>query len=111
MVETPAAALIADQFATEVNFFSLGTNDLTQYTLAADRGNPAVAALADPLHPAVLRLIRLVVEAARPRGLPVTICGEVAADLSAVPILLDLGVDALSVQPRAIPAVRAAMGG
>ena len=104
MVEIPAAALLAREFAAEVDFFSIGTNDLTQYTLAAERGNARLAALADPLQPAVLRLIRAVVDAGRTRGKWVGICGELAADPLAIPLLVGLGVDELSMNAVAIPA-------
>src|SRR5207244_11545920 len=86
MIEGPAAALAAEQFAPEVDFFSLGTNDLTQYTLAAERGNAAVAGLADGLHPSVLRLIRTVAEAANGHGKWAGVCGELASDPAAVPV-------------------------
>lgn len=105
MIEVPSAALNAAALAPYVDFFSVGTNDLTQYTLAAERGNPAVAALADPFDPAVLRLIDLVVRA----GLPVAVCGEMAADESAVPLLIGLGVRELSVAPTAIATVKQAV--
>jgi phosphotransferase system enzyme I (PtsI) len=103
MVETPAAALLAREFAAEVDFFSIGTNDLTQYTLAAERGNPRTAALADPLQPAVLRLIRDVVDAGHARSKGVGVCGELAADPMAIPLLVGLGVDELSMNAVAIP--------
>jgi len=102
MVEIPAAALCAAQFAGEVDFFSIGTNDLTQYTLAAERGNPSVAALADPFHPAVLELIRRVVVAAHERGKWVGVCGEMAGDPQAIPLLVGLGVDELSMNAPVI---------
>ncbi len=109
MVEVPSAALAASAFAPEVDFFSIGTNDLSQYALAAERGNERVAALADALHPAVLRLIRMTVEAAVPLGRAVGICGEIAADPSAVPILLGLGVRELSAAPPAVPRIKRAV--
>jgi multiphosphoryl transfer protein len=109
MIEVPAAALAAEAFAAEVDFFSIGTNDLVQYTMAAERGNDAVAGLADPLHPAVLRLIRSVTEAAEAHGKWVGVCGELAADRLAVPILVGLGVSELSVNPPAIPATKEAV--
>jgi phosphocarrier protein FPr len=109
MVEVPALALTAAALADEVGFFSIGTNDLVQYTLAAERGNGAVAALADPLHPAVLRLIGAVCDAARERGVPVSVCGEVAADPAATALLLGLGVRALSVAAPAVAAIKAAV--
>jgi phosphocarrier protein FPr len=107
MVEVPAAALMADSFAGEVDFFSIGTNDLTQYTLAMDRTHPALSAQADGLHPAVLRLIAQTVQAAHAAGKWVGVCGELAADREAIPILVGLGVDELSASVPAIPAVKA----
>jgi phosphoenolpyruvate-protein phosphotransferase/dihydroxyacetone kinase phosphotransfer subunit len=106
MIEVPAAALAAEQFASEVDFFSLGTNDLTQYTLAAERGNAAVSALADGLHPSVLRLIRTVAEAANAHGKWAGVCGELASDPAAVPLLVGLGIAELSANAPAIPAVK-----
>ncbi|MGB8644363.1 MAG: phosphoenolpyruvate--protein phosphotransferase [Anaerolineae bacterium] len=106
MVEIPAAALRASQFAAKVDFFSIGTNDLSQYTLAAERGNTHVAALADAFHPAVLQLIRDVVTAAHARGKWVGVCGELAGDPLATPLLVGLGVDELSMSPHAIPRVK-----
>lgn len=107
MVEVPSAALMADALAPEVDFFSIGTNDLTQYTLAMDRTNPSLATRADGLHPAVLRLIARTVEAAHAVGKWVGVCGELGSDAQAVPILLGLGVDELSVSGPAIPTVKA----
>jgi phosphocarrier protein FPr len=109
MVEVPAAALAAEAFAAEADFFSLGTNDLTQYTMAAERGNASVAGLADGLHPAVLRLIRLVAEAASRHKRWVGVCGELASDPAAVPVLVGLGVTELSANAPAIPAVKQAV--
>lgn len=103
MVEIPSAALRADQFAAEVDFFSIGTNDLTQYTLAAERGNPRVATLADAFQPAVLELIRQVVEAAHTHDKWTGVCGELAGDPLAVPLLVGLGVSELSMASPAIP--------
>jgi phosphocarrier protein FPr/phosphocarrier protein len=96
MIETPAAALIAEQLAETVDFFSIGTNDLTQYTLCVDRGEPSLARHFDALHPAVLRLIRRTVEAANRAGIPVAVCGGAAGDPLAAPLLLGLGVRELS---------------
>lgn len=107
MIEIPSAALMADAFAPEVDFFSVGTNDLTQYTLAMDRMHPTLAAQSDGLHPAVLRLIKMTVEAALAHGKWVGVCGELGADPQAVPILVGLGVDELSVSVPAIAAVKA----
>jgi multiphosphoryl transfer protein len=109
MVEVPAAALAAEAFAPEVDFFSLGTNDLVQYTMAAERGNEAVSGLADGLHPSVLRLIRTVTEAAEAHGKWVGVCGELGSDPAAVPLLVGLGVSELSVNPPAIPATKEAV--
>jgi len=103
MVEIPAAALLAERFATEVDFFSIGTNDLTQYTLAADRTNALVAALGSGFQPAVLHLVRNVITAAHAQGKWVGLCGELAGDPLAIPILLGLGLDEFSMNPPAIP--------
>ncbi len=109
MIEVPAAALMADLFAPEVDFFSIGTNDLTQYTLAMDRDHPQLASQADSLHPAVLRLIATTVKAAHAHGKPVSVCGALASEALAVPVLLGLGVDELSVSVPLIPAIKAAV--
>ena len=106
MVETPAAALMAPELAREVDFFSIGSNDLTQYTLAVDRTNEKVAQLYDPFHPAVLRLVREVIEAGHRNGIWVGLCGEMGADPLAVPLLLGLGLDELSVNPGSVPEVK-----
>ena len=111
MVEVPSTALLADNLADEADFFSIGTNDLTQYTLAADRGHPKLAGAADALHPAVLRLIAMTVESARRFRKPVGVCGDIASDPEAVPLLLGLGVDSLSVPPAAIPPIKAVVRG
>jgi len=107
MVEVPAAAILARQFAREVDFFSIGTNDLTQYTLAMDRGHPKLAAKADGMNPAVLRLIAQTVEGAKAEGKWVGVCGGIASDPQAVAILIGLGVSELSVSVPSIPAVKA----
>ncbi|SKB06398.1 Phosphocarrier protein HPr /phosphoenolpyruvate--protein phosphotransferase /PTS system D-fructose-specific IIA component (F1P-forming), Frc family [Pseudomonas extremaustralis] len=107
MIEVPSAALLAPVLAREVDFFSVGTNDLTQYTLAIDRGHPTLSAQADGLHPAVLQLIDITVRAAHAHGKWVGVCGELAADPLAVPVLIGLGVDELSVSTRSIPEVKA----
>ncbi|HAI20846.1 MAG TPA: phosphoenolpyruvate--protein phosphotransferase, partial [Clostridiales bacterium UBA8153] len=106
MVETPAAAVMAGELARHCDFFSLGTNDLTQYTLAVDRGNPRVSALYDPFHPAVLRLMARTIEHGHQAGLDVSVCGELAGETLAVPLLVGLGIDELSMAPSSIPAVR-----
>ena len=107
MIEVPSAALLAPVLAKEVDFFSVGTNDLTQYTLAIDRGHPTLSAQADGLHPAVLQLIDITVRAAHAHGKWVGVCGELAADPLAVPVLVGLGVDELSVGARSIAEVKA----
>lgn len=107
MIEVPSAALLAPQLAREVDFFSIGTNDLTQYTLAIDRGHSSLSAQADGLHPAVLQLIDMTVRAAHAEGKWVGVCGELAADPQAVSVLLGLAVDELSVSPRSIAEVKA----
>lgn len=106
MIETPAAVTMADRMASLVDFFSIGTNDLTQYTFAADRTNQHVAALNDPLHPAVLRQLDAVLRAAHGHGRWVGLCGEVAADPLAIPILLGLGLDEFSMAPASIPTAK-----
>ena len=107
MIEVPSAAVMAEQFAKEVDFFSVGTNDLTQYTLAMDRGHPKLAPYVDALHPAVLRLINTAVQGAGRYGKWVGVCGGVASDPQAVPILIGLGVKELSVSVPVIPSVKA----
>jgi phosphocarrier protein FPr/phosphocarrier protein len=109
MIEVPSAALMADLLAKEVDFFSIGTNDLTQYTMAIDRGNPRLAKMADALHPAVLRLIYITIKAAHKEGKWVGICGGIASEVAAVPVLIGLGIDELSVSINSIPAVKAAI--
>jgi phosphoenolpyruvate-protein phosphotransferase len=104
MIETPAAALIASQLLREVDFLSIGSNDLTQYTLAMDRGHPQLAARSDALHPAVLKLIAAAGSAGAAAGKMVAVCGGAAADRFAIPILLGLGVRELSVVPALVPA-------
>jgi phosphocarrier protein FPr len=110
MIEVPSAAAIADQLAVEAHFFSIGTNDLTQYVMAADRGNARVANLAQALQPAVLRMIRQTVSAAHAGGIWVGMCGELAGNALAAPLLIGLGLDELSMNAPAIPAVKTAVG-
>jgi phosphocarrier protein FPr len=109
MIEVPAAVAIADQLAAEVDFFSIGTNDLSQYVMAADRGNSRVAGLVNALHPAVLRLIQQTVQAAHQAGIWVGMCGELAGNVLATPVLIGLGLDELSTSAPNIPAVKAAI--
>ena len=106
MIETPAAALIADELAEEVDFFSIGTNDLVQYTLAVDRVNELVAPLYNPTHPAVLQLMRKVQQSAKRAKIDVSICGEMASDPELVPLLLGMGFTSLSLAPPMIPEVK-----
>ncbi|MFN4296320.1 MAG: phosphoenolpyruvate--protein phosphotransferase [Brevundimonas sp.] len=111
MIETPAAAVTADLIAEQADFLSIGTNDLTQYVLARDRGNPAVAADIDGLHPAVLRLIRQTCEAGQAKGRWVGVCGGLAGDMAAAPILVGLGVTELSAAPAVLPDLKALLRG
>jgi multiphosphoryl transfer protein len=109
MIEVPSAVAIADQLAAEVDFFSIGSNDLTQYVMAADRGNHRVAHLADALHPAVLRMIAQTVEAAHTASIWVGMCGELAGNALAAPVLIGMGLDELSMSAPSIPRVKAAI--
>ncbi|MCC7431701.1 phosphoenolpyruvate--protein phosphotransferase [bacterium] len=106
MIEVPSAAITADLLAKYCDFFSIGTNDLTQYVLAVDRNNNLVSNLYNPLHPSVLRLLKFVLEAGKKAKIPVNICGEIAGTLHIVPLLLGMGFDGLSVMPTSIPTVR-----
>jgi multiphosphoryl transfer protein len=106
MVEVPSAAVLSPVLAREVDFFSIGTNDLTQYTMAAERGSPELANLADAMHPAVLQLIGYVAAAAHAEGKWVGVCGELAGDPQASAVLIGLGVDELSLNPGGIPAIK-----
>ena len=102
MVEIPSTAVLADQFAKEVDFFSIGTNDLIQYTMAADRMNERVSYLYQPCNPAILRLVKMVVDAAHAEGKWAGMCGEMAGDESAIPLLLGLGLDEFSMSAPSI---------
>ncbi len=106
MIEVPGAALAADSLAAEADFFAIGTNDLIQYTLAIDRSDKQVAHLYNPLHPAVLRLIQFAIEAALRRGMPISVCGEMAGEPRFCALLLGLGLRNLSMAPRNIPRVK-----
>jgi phosphoenolpyruvate-protein phosphotransferase len=111
MIEVPSAAIMAPELARLVDFFSIGTNDLTQYVLAADRGDPSLAGLQDALHPAVLRTIAAVVAGADVARIPVAVCGELAGDPAGALVLVGLGVDELSAEARSLDGIRAALAG
>jgi phosphotransferase system enzyme I (PtsI) len=111
MIEMPSAALTADQLAQEADFFSIGTNDLIQYTMAVDRVNEYVSYLYEPLHPALIRLIGEVARAARTAGISVTVCGEMAGEPLMAPVLVGLGVHELSMSAVSVPEVKAVIRG
>ena len=106
MIETPAAVLVSRSLAKEVDFFSVGTNDLTQYTLAIDRQNPKLDPFCDTHHPAVLELIRMATESAHAEGKWIGICGELGADLTLTETFLEMGIDELSVSPSMVLPLR-----
>jgi phosphocarrier protein FPr len=111
MVEVPSAAILTRELAPRVDFFSIGTNDLTQYLLAADRTNPELTGLQDALHPAVVRAIRMVTGAAGAAGKPVAVCGELAGDPAGALVLVGLGVDELSADAGSLDALRFHLAG
>jgi phosphotransferase system enzyme I (PtsI) len=106
MIEVPSAVLVADQLASECDFFSVGTNDLIQYLLAVDRSNQHVAPMFSPLHPAVLRALRTIIEASDAAGIPSIVCGEMASDPVHVAMLVGLGYDRFSMTPTSIPLIK-----
>jgi len=106
MIEVPAAVMLAEAMAREVDFFSIGTNDLIQYSLAIDRGNREVAHMFHPLHPAIIKMVKHVADVSKQTGTRLYMCGEMAADPANIPILVGLGIDELSMNPQAIPAVK-----
>ena len=109
MIEVPAAAVCADLFARDMDFFSIGTNDLIQYTIAVDRVDDEVSYLYDPLHPAVLRLISTIIKAGRRAGIPVALCGEMAGDARYTRLLLGMGLKEFSVHPNALLEIKQAI--
>ena len=109
MIEIPSAAICANALAPEVNFFSIGTNDLIQYTLAVDRVNEKLAHLYEPTHPAILRLLKMIAEAAHANHIWVGVCGEMAGDVALIPLLLGLGMDELSAGATLVPRVKRAV--
>ena len=106
MVEVPATVMMAEEFAREVDFFSIGTNDLIQYTLAADRSDPMVAKWHNPADPAIIRMISMVNDAARKHNVDVSVCGQMSSDPKCVPLLIGLGIRQISVSPHAIPELK-----
>jgi phosphoenolpyruvate-protein phosphotransferase (PTS system enzyme I) len=111
MIEVPSAALTADLLAEHADFFSIGTNDLIQYCLAVDRTDDRVSRLYEPLHPAIIRMLRLAARAGRRRGIPVSVCGEMAADPVLLTLLVGLGLTEFSMAPTAIPLAKQALRG
>ena len=111
MMETPAAVMCARELAREVDFFSIGTNDLSQYVMCADRGNPALADYVSIYQPAVIRSVKIICDAALDAGIPVTVCGEAASDAGMIPVFLGLGVKNLSVSPYKVTEIRKAVRG
>ena len=106
MIETPSAVAMAGALAKEVDFFSIGTNDLVQYTMAVDRGNAKIAHLYQHLHPSIIRFLKMTVDAAKKNDIPTAVCGEMCADPLATVILLGLGIDEFSCSPNAMPEIK-----
>ena len=109
MIEVPSAAIMADTLAREVSFFSIGTNDLLQYLMAVDRGNERIAHLHDPANPAVVRILKTVIDAAHAAGIWVGLCGELAGDIEFTPLLVGLGIDELSTGASMVPRIKKAI--
>ena len=109
MIETPASVLLADELARLARFFSIGTNDLTQYVLAAERGSPRLEDFLDTFEPSVLRAVRTIADIGRRRSIPVSVCGEFGADIAAIPLLVGLGIGKISASPSSIPAIKDAL--
>jgi phosphotransferase system enzyme I (PtsI) len=109
MIEVPSAAIMAESLAREVDFFSVGTNDLLQYLMAVDRGNERIAHLHDPSNPAVIRVLKMIVDAAHKAGIWVGVCGELAGDIEYTPMLVGLGFDELSASAAVVPRVKKAI--
>jgi phosphotransferase system enzyme I (PtsI) len=109
MIEVPSAAISADMLAREVDFFSIGTNDLIQYAIAVDRMNERIAHLYEPTHPAVVRLLKMICDAGHANNIWVGVCGEMAGDISYTPLLLGLGIDELSASATLVPQVKRAV--
>jgi phosphotransferase system enzyme I (PtsI) len=109
MIETPSAVLVSDHLARDVRFFSLGTNDLIQYSIAVDRLNERIAHLYNPTHPSILRMIKMTVDAGRARGIWTGVCGEMASDILLTPLLIGLGVEELSATSALVPQVKKAV--
>ena len=106
MIEIPSAVMIAEHLAKKVDFFSIGTNDLVQYSVAVDRANARIANLFEPFHPGVLKLLKMTVDAGHSNGIPVAVCGEISSDPAASLILLGMGIDELSMAPTFIPLIK-----
>jgi len=109
MIEIPSAVLVADHLAREVRFFSIGTNDLIQYSIAVDRLNDRIAHLYNPTHPSILRMIKMTVDAGKAHGIWTGVCGEMASDIQLTPLLIGLGVDELSASTALVPRIKKAV--